>query len=95
LPQAYALGQNVPNPFNPRTTIRYDLPEPARVRLRIFDVAGWLVRTLVDNEAIAAGRKEIVWRGLDDGGRQVAAGVYFYRLDAGEFSETKRMTLVK
>jgi len=63
--------------------------------VKIFDVSGRLVATLVDGDILAAVRHEIVWRGCDSVGRTVAAGVYFYRLESGDFSETKRMTLVK
>jgi predicted GH43/DUF377 family glycosyl hydrolase len=89
------LHQNSPNPFNPQTTIAYDLPKQTAVSLRVFDVSGRLVRVLVDGEIVAEGRNEAVWNGRDDTGRQVASGTYFYRLEAGEYSETKRMALIK
>jgi hypothetical protein len=95
LPTRTALHCAVPNPFNPMTMIGYNLPQPSTVNLRIYDMAGRLVRTLVRGDVVDAGRQEVIWRGRDDSGRQVAAGVYFYKLDAGSFSETKRMTLVK
>ena len=95
LPAVSRLHPNYPNPFNPRTTISYDLPQSAQVNLRIYDLAGREVKTLVYGEIVKAGRKEIVWSGRDNSGRQVAAGVYFYKLDTGQFSDTKRMTLVK
>jgi FlgD Ig-like domain len=95
IPTRTALQAAVPNPFNPMTTISYDLSQPATVNLRIFDMKGQLVRTLLNNDVVDSGHQEVVWRGHDDSGRQVAAGVYFYRLDAGEFSQTKRMVLVK
>ena len=85
----------VPNPFNPQTTIAFDLPKQTAVSLRIFDVSGRLVRALIDGEVYGQGRGEVTWNGRDNNGRQVAAGVYFYRLDVGEYSETKRMALVK
>jgi beta-glucanase (GH16 family) len=94
-PAGYALHPCHPNPFNPATTISYDLPEPAVVRLTIHDLAGRLVRTLVAGAVVGEGRHEVVWNGRDDAGQIMAAGVYFYRLDAAGFSETKRMTLVK
>ena len=94
-PAAHALHQNVPNRFNPSTVIRYDLPrDEARVRLGVYDVSGALVRTLVD-ESQQAGTKMVTWNGRDDSGRQVATGVYFYRLTAGRFSETRKMILLK
>jgi len=94
-PEVATLAQNYPNPFNPCTTIRYVLPEPSAVCLRIYDVSGRLVRELVRDVAAVAGRHETTWNGQDDSGQMVAAGVYFYQLEAGAFSETKRMTLVK
>jgi hypothetical protein len=95
LPEVYALYQNVPNPFNPTTQIRYDVP-PSRgaVQLRIYDVSGRLVRTLVDGIE-PAGRQSTTWDGRDDRGRRVATGVYFYRFDAAGFSETRKMVVVK
>ena len=91
----HALHPCYPNPFNPTTTISYELQGSATVNLAIYDVAGQLVRRLVAAEVTAAGRHEVVWNGRDITGRVVAAGVYFYRLDAGAYSETRRMTLVK
>ena len=93
--KGYALHPCYPNPFNPATTISYDLPEPATVKLVIYDVAGKLVQTLVAGEAIDAGHHEEVWQGRDETGGIAAAGVYFYKLDTGEYSETRRMTLLK
>jgi hypothetical protein len=95
MPISFSLGNCWPNPFNPMTTIQYDLPQASRVNLRIYDMAGHLVKTLVNGDMVEAGHKEIVWRGRDGSGRQVASGTYFYRLEAGQYSETKRMVLVK
>lgn len=92
-PTRYALHPCAPNPFNPQTTIVYDLPEAARVTLRIYGTDGRLVRTLV-SRAMPPGSHEAVWNGRDRSGRPVAAGVYFCRLDAGGYSETRRMVLV-
>ncbi|MHB8080445.1 MAG: FlgD immunoglobulin-like domain containing protein [Candidatus Krumholzibacteriia bacterium] len=83
-----------PNPFNPATTIRFDLPAAGRVRLSVYDVAGRLVRTLVDN-SLAEGPHEAVWDGRDASGRGVGAGSYFARLLAGGRRETVRMSLVR
>jgi len=94
-PTEFGVHQNVPNPFNPVTTIAFDLPRPATVTLRVYDLSGRLVRSLVDGEVMEAGRREMAWRGRDDGGRSVAAGVYLYRLEANGYTETKRMVLVK
>lgn len=84
-----------PNPFNPSTTIVYELPASATVRLVIHDVAGRRVRTLVDAEPLGAGRHETVWNGRDEGGRIVPAGVYFCRLEAGGRAQTTRLVMVK
>lgn len=90
----FHLFQNHPNPFNPSTTISYEVPVSARVTLRIFDVAGRLVRTLID-ERQPPGRKSAVWDGRDAGGRPVASGIYFYRLRAPGFRETRKMALLE
>ncbi len=91
---ALNLAQNQPNPFNPRTEIRFDLPVSQPVTLRIFDVEGRLVRTLAD-EVRPAGQNSFFWSGDNDRGSQVASGVYFYRLDTLETSLTRKMTLLK
>ncbi|MBU0741638.1 hypothetical protein KJ554_04705 [bacterium] len=93
MPASY-LRRNAPNPFNPGTKIVYGLMEPARATLRIFDASGRLVRVLVDEQR-TAGPHEAFWDGNDGAGRPVASGVYFYRLDAGAFGRTERMTLVR
>ena len=94
LAEAFALLPNYPNPFNPITTIRYEIASREHVELRVFDVSGALVRTLVD-EAKAAGAYSLEWNGRDDRGTPVSSGVYFYRLTAGAFSDVRKMTLVK
>ena len=81
--------------FNPQTTIAFEIPSQQDVTLRVFDLSGRLVRNLIQGELRTPGRHEVVWNGRDDAGRQVASGTYFYRLEAGEFAETKRMVLVK
>lgn len=88
------LAQNFPNPFNPTTTIRFALVESGDVALSIYDVSGQQVRSLVD-EWRSAGRHSIVWDGRDDAGRQVASGVYVYRLRAGQFSRSAKMVITK
>ena len=93
-PQVFALQPNYPNPFNPSTTIRYQLPELATVRLEIYDVLGQKVRTLVAGEQ-AAGHYKVAWDSRDKRGLSVAAGVYFYRLEAGEFTHTRKLLLLK
>jgi hypothetical protein len=95
LPTVLRLHQNAPNPFNPHTTIQYDVPRDAlRVQLRVCDVSGRVVRTLVD-EAQTAGRKSVVWNGRDDSGREVSSGVYLYELIGPDQRITKKMTLLK
>jgi hypothetical protein len=95
VPSAYALHQNVPNPFNPTTTIAYDVPPGGGVvTLRVYDVAGRLVRTLVDTHQMA-GRKFATWDGRNNSGLTVATGVYFYRMQAGNFVQTRKMLLLK
>ena len=89
-----ALHQNVPNPFNPVTTIRFDLPWREQVRLVVFDVSGRLVRVLTDG-AMEPGRKSVTWNGRDSQRNLVASGVYFYRLVAGDFVQTKKMVLLR
>jgi hypothetical protein len=93
-PQSYHLEQNHPNPFNPNTTIRYRLPESSRVELAIFGVDGRLIRVL-ESSIKPSGVFEATWDGRDSSGQSVASGVYFYRLKANAFSETKKMVLLK
>jgi Endonuclease I/Lamin Tail Domain/FlgD Ig-like domain len=94
VPIALVLHQNAPNPFNPATTIAYELDTTAQVDLQIFDLSGRLVRTLFQGSE-EAGSHQKVWRGRDQAGRSVATGVYFYRLQAGGEVETRRMLLAK
>jgi hypothetical protein len=93
-PGAYSLAQNYPNPFNPTTTIHFDIREKGQVSLRIYNVAGQLVRTLVDGELEAASYTKD-WNGLNNAGVKVASGVYFYRLEASEFQSVKKMVLLR
>ena len=88
------LGQNFPNPFNPVTKIEFGLDANAVMTLRIYDAAGRLVRTLVEG-ARPAGRYSELWDGRDSRGAAVASGIYFYRLDAGSFTQTKKMVLLR
>jgi hypothetical protein len=94
VPTAFALMQNVPNPFNPSTTIRFDLPEPVNVKLVIYNVRGELVTTLI-NRHMTEGRKSATWDARDSQGTSVASGVYFYRIIAGDFVQTKKMVLLR
>jgi hypothetical protein len=88
------LAANLPNPFNPSTTIKYELAQSGRASLRVYDVSGRIVRTLVDREH-NVGAYETRWDGRDQAGRPAASGVYFYRLESGRFIETRRMVLLK
>ena len=94
-PARTALVGAAPNPFNPRTVVRYELARTEVVTLRIYDAAGRLVRALVDGVPQPAGRYEATWDGRNGGGAAAAAGVYCGRLTAGDHVETCRMTLVK
>lgn len=95
LPSEYRLEQNYPNPFNPSTTIEFALPRAANVTLTIFNLLGREVTRLADDQRFLAGTHRIVWDGLDQSGNQTASGVYFYRLTAGDFTEQRKMILVK
>jgi hypothetical protein len=89
-----SLEQNHPNPFNPTTTIRFSIAEDSHVRLAVYDVTGRLVRTLV-NEARRANTYELEWDGRNDASQPVATGMYFYRITAGKFTQTRKMLLLK
>jgi hypothetical protein len=89
IPKDYTLYQNYPNPFNPTTTINYDLPKNSHITLKVYDALGREVATLVDQEKTAGSYQATV-----DGSR-FASGVYFYRIEAGTFSQTKKLLLVK
>jgi hypothetical protein len=89
VPSAYSLDQNYPNPFNPSTMLRYALPEPARVVLEVYDIAGREVQTLVEGDK-PAGVHEVLFDA-----RHLASGIYLYRLRAGSFTQVRKMTLLK
>ncbi len=94
IPNDYTLSQNYPNPFNPSTKIQFGLPASENVQLKIYDVLGREVRTLV-NEQYNAGMYSVQWDGKNNYGKQVATGMYIYHLRAGQFSQTKKMLLMK
>jgi hypothetical protein len=100
LPTGYSLSQNYPNPFNPSTKITFEIPVSSTVTLKIFNVIGQEVRTLVHG-TLPAGKQELVWNGTDDAGRMLASGVYFYSLNAlplsggNAFDEIRKMVLLK
>jgi hypothetical protein len=93
-PAIFALYQNVPNPFNPTTTIRFDLPRAMHVKLCVYNVKGEHVTTLV-NQHMTEGCKEVTWSAKDNREQAVSSGIYFYRLVAGDFVETKKMVLLR
>ncbi len=94
LPGSFVLHQNYPNPFNPDTRIEYELPAASNVKLTIFNLLGQKVRTLVD-EYQTAGVRYVTWDGANDAGKPVATGLYLYRLQVGDRSESKKMLLLK
>jgi hypothetical protein len=93
-PKEYALSQNYPNPFNPETKIQYQLPQAGNVTIKIYNALGQEVKTLV-NEQAEAGSYYVTWDGTDDIGIKVTSGVYLYRIQAGEFVQTKKMVITK
>ena len=94
MPGSYSLLQNYPNPFNSTTTLRYDLAGHSNVNIIIYDMLGREVKTLI-NQTQDAGFKSIQWDGTNDYGKQVSAGVYLYRIQAGEYMQTKKMVFLK
>ena len=94
MPMEYALHQNYPNPFNPITTIRYDLPEAGYVNVVIYDMMGHQIKQLISGTE-DAGHKSVVWDSTNDYGKPVSAGVYMYRIQTGEYIQTKKMVLLK
>jgi hypothetical protein len=94
LPAEFALHGNYPNPFNPSTVIRYDLPRSAHVKLVIYSVLGKVVRTLVDAKE-APGFKRVTWDGANDAGERVTSGIYVYRLETEGFTAVSKLTLLR
>ena len=88
------LGGNYPNPFNPSTAIAYDVNELGNVKIEVFNVKGQKVKTLVD-ETKGAGTHSVTWNGLDDNGNDVTSGIYFYKMNAGTYTSTQKMMLIK
>ena len=93
-PAFFGLAQNRPNPFNPTTLIEFNTPSPGRARLVVYDLAGRLVRELV-NEVMIAGKHSARWSGEDSRGRAVGSGIYWYRLETGGLSRERRMVLLR
>lgn len=94
VPSKYAVEQNFPNPFNPTTTIRYAIPNDGLVTIKVYNINGQEIATLV-NEPKAAGRYEVTFDAKGSRGTALASGIYFYRVTAGSFAETKKMVLLK
>ena len=94
LPKAFTLKQNFPNPFNPVTSIAFEMPSAQNVRMTVYNMLGQSVRTLV-NDQRSAGRYTILWDGCDDAGHMVGSGVYFYQIQAGSFTKTAKMVFLK
>ncbi|MBT8400181.1 MAG: VCBS repeat-containing protein [Rhodothermia bacterium] len=95
LPDNYVLHQNYPNPFNPTTTIQFELPTASSVSVRVYNVMGQMVKTLVSNEMKESGAHSVVWDGRDQGGLKVASGTYIYSLEYGNTRKAKSMVLLK
>ncbi|MBD3382529.1 MAG: T9SS type A sorting domain-containing protein [candidate division Zixibacteria bacterium] len=94
LPAVYKLSQNRPNPFNMETVIYYDMPKAGYVSLKIYNIQGQVVNVLASNYQ-DAGRHYLSWNGRNEAGQEVASGVYFYRIETGNYSQTRKMTLLK
>ena len=94
IPYTYKLYSAYPNPFNPFTTLRYDLSEGGLVNITIYDMLGNAINQLV-NEVQSSGYKSIRWNATNNQGQPVSAGVYLYKIQAGEFVDTKKMILLK
>jgi len=94
IPDSYLLYQNYPNPFNPVTTLRYDLPEDGLVNITVFDIMGRSVITLVNTEQ-NAGHKFINWNVTNPADQSISAGLYFFTIRAGDFTQTRKMVLLK
>ena len=94
LPVTYNLQNAYPNPFNPVTTLQYDLPEDALVNITIYDMMGRVIKTMVNSQQ-NAGFKSIQWNATNNLGQPVSAGLYLYTIEAGKFRQTKKMVLLK
>jgi hypothetical protein len=99
VPSAYALHTNYPNPFNPGTTISFDLPEASAVKLSVYNILGQHVATLVDGD-VAAGYKSVEWNATNDNGVNLPSGIYIYRLEATsvtnrQYHEVRKMLYMK
>ena len=94
LPSNFKLYNNHPNPFNPITTIRYDLPTDELVNISVYDMKGRMVKTLV-NGSQNTGQNAIKWNGTNNKNEQMSAGIYLYTIQIGDFRQSKKMVLLK
>jgi flagellar hook assembly protein FlgD len=94
VPDSFFFHKNYPNPFNPVTTLRYDLPEDVLVNITIYDMMGRQISTLVRSQQ-SAGYKSVRWNATNDKGSPVSAGLYLYTIQAGKYRQTKKMVLLK
>lgn len=93
--KTYKLSQNYPNPFNPETKIQFSIPNESKVNLAIYDIQGALINTLIDHDNYSVGSYSVTWDGRDFSGKRVASGIYFARIEAGNFMKTIKMNLMK
>jgi hypothetical protein len=93
-PDSYTLGDAYPNPFNPQTSVEFAVPSDGLVKIEIFNSVGQVVSSIVDQD-LSAGAYTATWDAVDSSGNQVSSGVYFYRMEAGDFTATRSMTLLK
>ena len=94
MPDQFMIHNNYPNPFNPVTTLYYDLPENCLVNITIYDMLGRQVKTLI-KQTQAVGYRSVIWDASNDYGEPVSAGIYLYQIQAGEYISTKKMVLLK
>ena len=94
MPHSYKLYQNYPNPFNPQTIIRFDVASKTGITLKVFNILGQEIRTLINSE-VTPGEKSVVWDGKNNAGTVVNSGIYIYELRAGDFRESKKLVFMK
>ena len=94
MPGETSLGKNYPNPFNPSTTIEFDIAQPGNVSIKVYDMSGSLVKTLTSDYK-EAGSYNIIWNGMNNDGQKVASGQYIYKMSAPNFTQTEQMTFIK
>ncbi|MGB3019232.1 MAG: T9SS type A sorting domain-containing protein, partial [Ignavibacteria bacterium] len=95
VPGTFEMSQNYPNPFNPTTKIDFAIPKTASVSLKIYDISGREIKTLINNETIFTGKYTVDWNSTGNSGSLVSSGVYFYRIISGGQAITKKMMLIK